>query len=121
MRHAHGLGQRGFLRNDAAPIVTDQCEVIDAQGLDHGEYILGQGLLAVGVTLRRAGRVSQAAQIGRDHVELGRKMRQQRSPGRTALRPAMNEYQGAPVTLPAPQREVTATRVNPINGPLLHD
>ena len=83
----------------AAPVVADELDAIEVEGVEHGEDVGGEVLLGVA----EAGRVgpAEAAEVeGDDAVVLG-ELRHEVAPLVAVLRPAVEEEDGVAVGGPA--------------------
>jgi hypothetical protein len=109
-------GQR--LHHGAADVVADHAGLVDAEGVEQRQHVVG--MLIGAVRAVRFVAVAEAAQVGRDQGVAVGEPRHDRLPGQPELRPAMQQQQRPAAAGPRDvERRAVGSNRHMIHGPLL--
>ena len=68
--HPFGNEESQFLGHDAAPVMADQEEFIDPEGVDDLDHVFGQFDFLIGLDIQGAFAVAKTPQIGSNDTQL---------------------------------------------------
>ncbi|MCK7515313.1 MAG: hypothetical protein MZV70_72530 [Desulfobacterales bacterium] len=98
--HPIGNEKSQFLGHNAAPVMADQEEFIDPEGVDDLDHIFGQFYFLIGFDIQGAFALAKTAQIGSNDTQLRIKKSSDPFPAVRAFRPSVQHNDGVSILVP---------------------